>query len=110
MQQLLLEVQETPTPMKQEFDDENSSDKEPVAEQRFLIYLRSSIECSKTANRCTTEKYRLPPTSSKFFMEIHAWVTKFLAHAGVYQYYSKFTNRSTTRVLIVTVVGAADSY
>ena len=27
-----------PTPMKQEFDDENSSDEELVAEQRFLIF------------------------------------------------------------------------
>ena len=33
-----MEVQETPTPRKQEFDDENSSDEELEAEQRFLIF------------------------------------------------------------------------
>ena len=79
-------------------------------------YLCSSTECSKTAN--TTEKYWLSPTSSKFFR----W-NLCLSYqvpgsqnslAGIYQYHSKFTNisttRSTTRVLIVTVVGAADDY
>ena len=33
-----MEVQETRTPRKQEFDDENSSDEELEAEQRFLIF------------------------------------------------------------------------